>query len=210
MENIYDKLEIPDARRDTSITKQEAEYIYQFLSEKKINTSLEVGFAFGCSTAHIMAATNSTHYTIDPFQKEDFGDLGLKNINALGYSKLLKFENDYSHSVLPKLLKEEVKLDFAFIDGGHNFDSIFIDFYYVDLLLNNNGWVLLHDTWMRSTQYAFSWIKRNKKNYKEIKTPVKNFILLQKIGEDNRTWFHFKGFCTFKSMYSNWKFSFKQ
>ena len=79
MENIYDKLEIPETRRDTSITKQEAEYIYQFLSEKKINTSLEVGFAFGCSTAHIMEATNSTHYAIDPFQKEELSHLPISH-----------------------------------------------------------------------------------------------------------------------------------
>ena len=71
-------------------------------------------------------------------------------------------------------------------------------------MLNNSGYVLFHDSWMKSTQYIALWIKNNKKNYKFIKTPIKNFILIQKIREDNRKWHHFKGFCTLKSLFSDW------
>ncbi|MGF1559026.1 MAG: hypothetical protein ACFCUL_08055, partial [Flavobacteriaceae bacterium] len=60
-----------------------------------------------------------------------------------------------------QLLLEELRIDFAFIDGGHKFDDIFIDFYYIDLLLNIEGYVLFHDSWMRSTQHVISWIKNN-------------------------------------------------
>jgi len=92
-----------------------------------------------------------------------------------------------------------MKIDFAFIDGGHKFDEIFLDFYYVDLLLNQNGYVLFHDAWMRSTQMVASWIRNNKVNYALIKTPMENLILFQKTGKDNREWYHFKEFVTFKS-----------
>ncbi len=207
MENIYDNLDIPQERNVISITRQEAEFIHHFLNDKKIKTSLEVGLAFGCSTAHIIAATNATHYAIDPFQKQDFNNLGLENIRNCGFGNHLRFMNGFSHHILPDLFKEKVKLDFAFIDGSHTFDDIFVDFYYIDMMLNQNAYVLLHDAWMRSTQHIHSWIKQNKKNYKTIKTPVKNLILLQKVGVDNKAWYHFKGFGTYKSLFTNWLYT---
>src|SRR4030043_1920592 len=164
MNSIYEKLEIPERDIYTSITKEEGEYIYQLLKDKNLKNTLEVGFAYGCSAAYILTATKSLHYAMDPFQ-EQYNNLGLKNIKRLILDKYLKFEKDFSHNVLPELLKKNVKIDFAFIDGDHKFDSIFVDFYYIDLLLNNNGYVLFHDTWMRTTQHILSWIKNNKKKY---------------------------------------------
>lgn len=198
MKSIYHQIEIPEETKATSITEKEAQFIFDFLIEKKINKTLEVGFAYGCSGSHILSATKDTHYAIDPFQ-DAYQNLGLKNIETLGLSEHLHFMREYSHSALPKLFEQGVKVNFAFIDGGHRFDDIFIDFYYVDLMLNQNGYVLLHDSWMRSTRWAASWIKNNKKNYKRIKTPINNLIMFQKVGEDNRTWYHFKGFATLKS-----------
>lgn len=209
MDKIYQQLEIPEEKKAISITEKEGKYIYNFLKKNKIKKTLEVGFAYGCSTAYIISATKSQHYVIDAFQ-ETYPNIGIKNIEKLKLKKFLIFENDSSHNVLPKLLKGGVRVDFAFIDGGHKFDVIFVDFYYIDLLLNNKGYVLFHDAWMRSTQYVISWIKNNKKNYKIIKTPIKNFILVRKIGEDKRVWHYFKGFCTIKSFFSHLIFSLRQ
>jgi len=206
---IYEKLIIPDGHRPASIKKKEAEFIYSFLKEKKITATLETGFAYGCSAAYIISATKSKHYAIDSSQYQYVTDssqsyssceLGLKNIKKLKLDKYLKFENDFSHNVLPRLFAEGVKIDFAFIDGGHMFDDIFLDFYYIDLLLNQNGYVLFHDSWMRSTQMVVSWIKNNKLNYNLIKIPFKNLIMFQKKGKDNRNWYHFKEFYIWKSI----------
>ena len=205
MGTLYQQLNIPKKHRTTSIKEDEAEFICNFLKKNKIKKTLEVGFAYGCSTAYIISATKDKHYVIDPCQKS-YLNLGLKNIENLKLDKYLIFENDFSHNALPKLLKKGIKLNFAFIDGGHKFDDTFIDFYFIDLMLNNNGYVLFHDSWMRATQYVASWIKNNKKNYKFIKTPIKNFILVKKIREDNRKWHHFNGFCTLKSWFFDWMF----
>ena len=195
---IYRQLEIPDEKKGVSITEADAEYIYSFIKEKKISKTLEVGFGYGCSAAHIISATKSLHYVMDPMQ-DMFSNQGLKNIDKLGFTKYLKFENDFSHVVLPELLKKNLKVDFAFIDGSHKFDDLFVDFYYIDLLLNHNGYILFHDSWMRSTQYLISWIKTNKRNYRILRTPINNLILVKKISSDNRDWCHFKGFGTLKS-----------
>ena len=95
-----------------------------------------------------------------------------------------------------------MNFDFAIIDGDHKFDSVFIDFYYADLILNQKGYVLFYDSWMQSIQTVCSWIKNNKKNYKLIKIPINNLIMFQKMGIDNRKWSHFKSFFTLKSIFT--------
>lgn len=202
MTKIYHQLEIPNQDKSTSITEIEADYIYDFIKQRKIKKTLEVGFAFGCSAAHIISATKSKHYVIDPYQKS-FSNIGIKNIEKLNLKKYLLLENDLSHNVLPKLLKNDVKIEFAFIDGGHKFDDIFIDFYYIDLLLEQNGFVVFHDSFMKSTQYVVHWIKNNKNNYKILNTPIKSLTLVQKNGKDTREWYHFNGFFTQKAYFSH-------
>lgn len=208
MEDIYGQLDLPKIA--TSTKRKESEFIYNFLKDNNIKKTLEVGFAYGCSAAHIISATNNTHYVMDPFQNADFSNCGLKNIKKLGLEKFLKFEEDYSRIVLPKLEKEGIKVDFAFVDGDHKYDDIFIDFCLIDPILNQKGFILFHDSWMRSTQYVASWIRNNRKDYKEIKNPIKNLILFQKDGEDNRNWHHFKGFFTLKSLAPHTYFNLRQ
>lgn len=195
-------IETPEWDKYSAIKTQEARFIYNFIIENKLRTSLETGFAFGKSTSHIIAATNNVHVAIDPFQ-DRYDRIGLKNIDKLNYSSKLEFYEDYSHNVLPNILQIGRRFDFIFIDGDHKFDGILLDFYYADLLLEENGYILLHDTWLRSTRLVANFIKMNKKNYKEIHTPLRNFILIKKIGQDKRDGIHFKEFYTFRSIIIN-------
>jgi len=193
MEDIYSQLKIPVGKKYTSISKEKGEFIYRFLRRQKLRHTLETGFAYGCSTAYIISATNSTHIAIDPFQSK-YNNLGLKNIKKLQLDKHLRYIGDYSHNALPQLLKERTRLDFAFIDGDHNFDVAFMDFFYIDLMLVEKGFVLFDDSWIHSIQTIAKFIVKNKKNYRKIKTPCKNLILFQKISEDKQQWHNFKSF----------------
>jgi predicted O-methyltransferase YrrM len=193
MQNIYEKLKIPEHDRLTSIRKVEAEFIFDFLHNKKISQTLETGFAYGCSTAYIISATKSPHVAIDPYQ-DRYRNLGLKNINQLGLESYLRFVKTTSHIALPNLLQEGLKIDFGFIDGGHKFDEIFIDWFYIDLLLNDDGYVMFDDAWLSSTKAVASFIRNNREDYTEISTPINNIFLFQKVGKDNREWSHFKDF----------------
>jgi predicted O-methyltransferase YrrM len=201
-EEINAKLIIPEADAISPIKTNEAAFIYSFLLEKKLATTLETGFAYAKSASHIIAATQSQHIAIDPFQ-ENYQSLGLKNIESLGFKKHLTFFPDYSHNVLPKLAKENRQFEFIFIDGDHKFDGEFIDFYYADMLLKKEGYILLHDTWMRSTRMVMAFIASNRKDYKQIKTSLRNFALYQKVGDDKRNGMHFREFYTFKSLISH-------
>lgn len=186
----------------TSIKKEEARYIYEFLIEKKIYKTLEIGMAFGRSAAHIIAATNSRHIVIDPYQI-DFQNLGIKNLQKLGFGEYLILKEDYSHNILPTLLKENQRFDFIFIDGGHRFDSIFIDFYYSDLLLEKDGYILFHDARARTTQLVISFVRTNRNDYRHINVPLRNLIMIQKVGDDNRSCKFHKEFFTLKSIIYN-------
>ena len=199
---ISSRLKVPPEDSASPIKSKEAEYIFHFLKEKGLSKTLETGFAYAKSAAHIVAATQSRHIAIDPFQ-DRYQNLGKENMKALGLDIHLELEEDYSHHVLPKLAERREKFDFIFIDGDHKFDGIFVDFYYADLLLEKGGYVLLHDTWMRSTQLVISFIKKNRTDYLHCKTPCRNFALFQKVDQDARNGMHYREFFTLKGTLSH-------
>jgi predicted O-methyltransferase YrrM len=200
--DIESKLIIPGGNKAIPVREIEAEFIYYLIKEKNLKKTLEIGFGYGRSAAYIMRATNARHIVVDPFQ-ENYESLGLKNIQNLGLEKNLVFERDFSHNVLPRLHANKETFDFVFIDGNHQFDGVFVDFYYADLLLDRGGYVLFHDTWMRGIQLTASFIKKDRKDYQYVKTPLRNLALFQKIDQDTRYWFHFKEFYTFRSLVSH-------
>ncbi len=195
------QLEVPNEDSSTPIKDNEAQFIFDFIKKQGIKKTLETGFAYAKSASHIIASTKQKHIAIDPFQT-NYQRLGLKNIAKLGFNDYLDLREDYSHNVLPELVKNGEKFDFIFIDGDHKYDGVFVDFYYADLLLEDNGFILMHDTWMRSTRLVMEFIKTNRKDYKEIPTGLRNLALYQKCGIDNRNGMFFKEFYTRKSTLS--------
>lgn len=200
-QDIISQLEVPQEDSSTPIKDNEAQFIFEFIIKHEIKRTLETGFAYAKSASHIIAATKQKHIAIDPFQN-DYKRLGLKNIEKLGFKDYMDFREDYSHNVLPELIKKGEKFEFIFIDGDHKFDGEFVDFYYADILLENNGYILLHDTWMRSTRLVMEFINSNRKDYKELPTGLRNIALYQKCGVDNRDGMFFKEFFTRKSIIS--------
>ena len=199
----YASLEIPARDQGTAVSRAEAEFMHSLVARLKPRATLEVGMGYGASAVFIISAARVTHYAMDPMQS-DYRDLGLKNVAKLGLDGFMRFLPEYSHVALPRLSAEGVKVDFAFIDGGHRFDDIFIDFYYAELLLNEGGHILLHDAWMRSTQTVAAWVRANKKNFEAVPVPMKNLVLFRKRGEDSeRAWNHFRGFGTSRGLFSH-------
>jgi len=196
---IEEKLVARPKEKTTSISQDEARFIYEFLKKHDIKRTMEVGFAYGYSAACIIAATGSDHVAIDPFQSS-FDCAGMKNLKALGYEHRCELREQPSHVALPELLKEGRRFQFIFVDGGHRFDDIFTDWYFSDLLLEKNGYVLFHDLWMRSTQMVAAFIQTNRADYRAIPAPLKNLVLFQKGDrKDERSWDHFEEFYNTKS-----------
>jgi len=187
-------IEIPEERKFISIKEDEAAFLYDFIQEHDLKSTLEIGLGFGRSATHMLMAHGSNHIAIDPFQS-DYEYLALENVAKIGAKDQFDFYEDFSHNVLPQFVKEKRHFDLIFIDGDHKFDGILVDFYYADLLLETDGCLLFHDSWMRSTQLVASFIKKNRSNYREIKSPLRNFLIFQKHSkEDLRDGMHFKEF----------------
>ncbi len=201
---IEEKLEIPPGKSFVPVRPMEGKFMYDLIREKKITRTAETGLAFGRSACYMLAATGSTHVAIDPFQDADFfGSLGLKNVKALGLDQQLEFYPDFSHNAFPKLLKEGRRFEFIFIDGDHRYEGAFLDFYYATQLLDKNGYVLFHDTWLRAIRLIKSYIRKNRKDFKYVRSRMHNMAIFQKVSDDDsRPPLHFREFYTFRSILS--------
>ncbi len=193
LEDIKKNIELPENIKSSAVKFSEGEYLHNLIKENKFKKTLETGFGLGLSAACIMTASQSKHVGIDPFQA-NYDSTGLKNIEKLGLKDNLEFYADFSHSVLPKLLSEKRTFDFIFIDGDHKFDGQFVDFYFASLMIEKNGFIVLHDTWMRSTTYLLNYAKKNRKDFEYIPQELRNIAVFKKIGNDERDWVHFEGF----------------
>lgn len=193
IEDIKNKIDLPDNIKSSAVKFSEGEYLHKLIKQNNFKKTLETGFGLGLSAASIITASQSKHVGIDPFQV-NYDNYGLKNIEKLGLTPNLEFYAEYSHSALPKLLNEKRTFDFIFIDGDHKFDGQFVDFYYAALLIEKNGFIVLHDTWMRSTTYLVNYIKKNRKDFEYIPQELRNIAVFKKTDDDKRDWLHFEGF----------------
>jgi predicted O-methyltransferase YrrM len=200
IENIFKQLVIPHGKRLDSVSVAEGKFIHNWVKNHHLSATLEIGLAFGASAASMLAAHQGIHVCMDPYQEKNYLNVGLENLDRLGYSERVRFHQDLSCNVLPRLYYEKAQFDFIFIDGDHRFDSIFVDFYYSDLLLANNGYILFHDSWMRGTQLVASFIRHNRNNYKQIPRAGLNLILFQKSGENKSSWDSFQEFYTLRGI----------
>lgn len=201
-EQIEQTINIPTEDATTAVRATEAQFIHDFLKQLDAPKTLEIGFGYGRSACYIMAATQQPHTVMDPFQ-DHYNRQALANVEACGFGDKLNFIEDFSHHVLPQMVKDGRKFDFIFIDGDHKFDGIFVDFYYADMLLNPGGSILFHDTWMRSTQLVMSFVEKNRKDYRKMLINQNNMLLFQKVGQDKRNGMHFKEFYTTKRIFKH-------
>jgi len=195
------KVYIPENKRVISIKDYEALELQSLVEINEFADCLETGLAYGQSACYILDAASKPRLTsCDPFQTEDYDNIGLKNIQNNGYADRHTYINDKSELALPDLIKKEIKFDFIFIDGDHKFDGAFIDFFFAAQLLKPNGIVVFHDMWMRSLALTYSYIKNNRKDFKEIRLHSKNMTAFRKIGSDERDGMHFREFYSSRSL----------
>ena len=85
------------------------------------------------------------HIVIDPYQHSGWEGIGLANLRRANYSDIVDFHEAFSHRCLSRLTEEHVKIDFAFVDGEHTFDYVFVDFFLIDKLLRPGGIIIFDD-----------------------------------------------------------------
>ena len=212
----------------TSISLETGTLLYDLVRDNKFSRTLEIGMAYGMSALFICQALKDngpgSHTAIDPAQDTSWGSIGRLNIERAGLGDRFRLFPSTAHEVLPRLLLEKERFDFAFIDGMHLFDYTLVEFFYLDKLLETRGCVAFDDIGLPAVRKAVSFILRNRSYEIErvrrarqslvrsamsaarrlaqeplgrdwgLKLMPGNVCVLRKVAEDDRHWKHYKTF----------------
>jgi predicted O-methyltransferase YrrM len=141
----------------------------KIVTETKAAVTLETGVAFGASSLAIceakrnFEATDKIHYGVDPNQSKEYGYSALVSLEKEKLDSQFRLLEGPSHLMLPRLIEDGVRLDFAFVDGWHTFDYTLIDFFLIDKMLKPGGIVAFHDMHSLSKQKVLRYILTHRK-----------------------------------------------
>ncbi len=126
--------------------------------------TIEVGLALGLSALYLCRAASERagrHVAVDPFQQESWGGAGLRTLRDAGAEQIVEVIQEESQLALPGLVAQGREFDFAFIDGDHRFEGVFLDLYYMTRLVRPGGLIVVDDLWMPSVRMAVAYVERN-------------------------------------------------
>jgi predicted O-methyltransferase YrrM len=126
--------------------------------------TIEVGLALGMSALFLCQAVlpcGGRHVAIDPFQQESWNGAGLRTLREAGVEDVVEVIEEESQLALPRLVSEGREFDFAFIDGDHRFEGVFLDLYFMTRLVKPGGLVVVDDMWMPAVRAAVAYVERN-------------------------------------------------
>lgn len=171
-----------------SIPREEAYYLYNLVRKEVPHCCVEIGMAWGFSSVAIAAALrdNETGYliSIDPFQESVFEGVGWETLQQYNLHNRVIVRTERSDAELPRMLVDGRKIDLAFIDGCHQVDSVFVDFYYISKMLRPGAIVVFDDVRYPAVKRAVGHALGNL-GYKSVPCP-KRFFAVRKTREDER------------------------
>ncbi len=176
----------------SAVNTLEGNYISKVITKNNFKKCLEVGLAHGLSSIYILKNKNTSLISIDPFQKSQWDNDGLKFIKHFNFDKRHELIEKKSYDALPELLNKnkEKSFDFIFIDGFHTFDYTLIDFFYSDLLLKINGIIIIDDALHQGVRQCCEYLNKNFKHFKKLESPS-SIAVYKKLNDDKREWnFH--------------------
>jgi len=206
LNEYYDKFGNYKFNRNWSETA--IENTIHIFKKNTINKILEIGTFEGKYTLWLADNYDVQITTIDPF-KSDIYNLSQSlfntveenwnfNLSNCKNKEKITFFKDYSVNILKRLINDNKKFDFVYIDGDHRSHIVIQDLIFSYNLLNENGIILIDDAvdWKArdyitnkiiedetlSPKLAVdSFIKIYKNKIKVLDIPKKNQIAIQKI-----------------------------
>jgi len=130
-------------------------------------STIEIGLGYGISALYICAGllanghSNPHHLALDPNQTWRFSDIALQAIDDAGLTEVFEFHPEDSQLALPRLVAEGRSFDFAFVDGNHRFDGVFVDLMYLARLVRGGGIVFLDDYELPGVKKAVGFCTSN-------------------------------------------------
>lgn len=124
---------------------------------------LEIGLGWGFSAAGLQRlGCVQRHVIVECDLDSPRASQGERNVRAFAtHPASLEFCWGDSHRVLPQLCARGERFDLVFIDGGHRYDDVFVDFHFSRRLAAPDGTVVFDDTWLPSIRTVVSWVETN-------------------------------------------------
>ena len=146
----------------------EGEALQGWILREGATQTIEIGLGYGISTLHLCegllgnaSEATARHVAIDPYQARRFSDCGLQFLDEAGVVELVEHHAEESQIALPRLLGEGRSFDFAFVDGNHRFDGVFVDLYYLGRLVQPGRIIFLDDYQLPGVARAASFFVSN-------------------------------------------------
>lgn len=143
------------------LTRRPGEGLAALIRAEGVGSTVEVGMALGLSTLWIMQGCDGPHVAIDPSQRTTWLGAGLRAVREAGLEERLTLLEQDSRLALPAMVADGTAFDFAFIDGVHRFEYVFLDVCYALRLVRPGGLVVLDDRWMPAVRAAADYAVRN-------------------------------------------------
>jgi predicted O-methyltransferase YrrM len=148
---------VKDVAKRSAISHKQGQLLHRTIRHFKPEILLELGTSLGVSSMYQLSAASDSFY---------IGMEGCATTAAIAERNLEKFGDETSYSLvignfdvmLPGVLEKLDKIDYAFIDGNHTYESTLKYFNDILPLLNKNSVVIFHDIhW--STGMEKAWLE---------------------------------------------------
>lgn len=148
-----------------------AEALYRTVMARRPPLVIEVGMAMGCSTLAVLTALEEIGeqgrlISIDPYQPA-YKNCGLAAVRRAGLAARHTHIAEPDFLALPRLLAEGTRVDLAYIDGNHTFDSALLDFWYLDRMSPVGAVVAFNDCAMPAVHKVIKFLLTHRR-YDEI------------------------------------------
>jgi len=144
----------------------EGEALRDWVIKEKASHPIEIGLAYGISALFICEGLlmngdpEAKHLVLDPYQAS-FKNVGLQLLEDAGVSTLVEYCAEESQIALPRFVGEGRRYDFAFVDGSHLFDRVFLDLIYLGRLVRPEGIIFADDYQAPAVARAISFCVMN-------------------------------------------------
>jgi predicted O-methyltransferase YrrM len=199
LESLQRRLVIAADDRVTALDPQKAAFLLELAASRKPASVLEIGLGWGFSAAGLQSLGCVHRHVIIELEAGSPRALqGERNVRgAAPRPESLEFCWGDSHAVLPRLCASGERFDLVFVDGGHRYDDVFVDFHFSRRLVAPGAVIVLDDTWLPSVRTVVSWVETNLADQWR-RLPASPALTLAAFEEtarsDGRRWDHFSPF----------------
>ena len=165
-----------EKRLVANISIRASRALYECVLRERPRVMVEVGMAQGVSTLASLAALSRTGgrlVSVDPYVGWKSGrEAALHAVLRAGFQDIHRHVEAPSHEALPLLLSEGLAVDFAYIDGAHDFANVFIDAFYLDLMLRPGGVLAFNDAGWKDVHAVITHV-RGTGRYEEVEVGLR-------------------------------------